>query len=441
MAANGAIDFVQAPNGAIGSSTSTVNIWAKTAIQRVDARQIWANIDARRNGGDPANSQVWRVSATNGDFTGSINARRLDGSTNATPGLFVPNGNLNADITLTDALRRPISVSGSLPNGRVISMVRSIGDNGIMNFGSVAGRIEVTQSINRSITVAGALTGQIVIGESIPNPYGITVGSIGGTGQIIVNATNTTGTWTGPVTVGPSGSQIVLDDGASQPYQAPYYAALSSTLGGGSVGLVPYGLHKEDCEPSHAPDGGPNLYWASKTWPQSFGGQTRETFVIKHYGPVFAASSGPYLIERRKFAIAMCGSEPCAGQDLVWVDRTTMFDVYAPGSGSREVWVAMKNDGQGNPVEVDKNHAYRFSLVADSGVTRLQSDQTLVTTTPKPTVVGYPYEVKPLFFDLNQNLVADLGDIEMWMEEPADVDYSGQIDTEDLIRLIEVVGM
>lgn len=74
-------------------------------------------------------------------------------------------------------------------------------------------------------------------------------------------------------------------------------------------------------------------------------------------------------------------------------------------------------------------------------MTRLQSDQTLITTTPKPNVVGYPYEVKPLNFDLNLNLMADTGDIDAWIEQPADVDSSGAIDIDDLVRLIEVVGM
>lgn len=63
-APNGNIDAVRALNGTIGSASFTAYIGAKRNIQRVEARQIWANIDARMNGGEPADSHVWRVNAS-----------------------------------------------------------------------------------------------------------------------------------------------------------------------------------------------------------------------------------------------------------------------------------------------------------------------------------------------------------------------------------------
>jgi hypothetical protein len=426
-ATNGNIDLVRALNGTIGSPTFTAYIGAKNNIQIIEARQIWANIDARMNGGNPGDSHVWRVYASHGDLAGSIAARRIEGSTGASPGIFVPSGNLNADVTLTDALRFPISVSGSLPSGRVITMERNIGDSGTMSFGSVAGRIEIKQSLGRPITVTGALTGSIVVGESIPSPHSITAGSLGAgglVGQIIVNAKNTTGVWTGPVTVGGVGL-----------LPRPYYANLASTLGGGAVGLVPYSLHKEDCSPAHAPDGGCGLELSTKVWP---GQTTRETFVLRHYGPVFNSSQQkPYLVERSMFACPY--GTPCPGP---WEDITSVCDVYVPGlasgSFSREAWVSMALVN-GSPVPFNRDYSYRISLVSDSGVMRLRSAGTLASTAPG--VVGYPYEFKPLCFDLNLNLIADPGDIDAWIEQPADVDYSGEIDVADLIRLIETVGM
>jgi len=38
-------------------------------------------------------------------------------------------------------------------------------------------------------------------------------------------------------------------------------------------------------------------------------------------------------------------------------------------------------------------------------------------------------------------MMADTGDIDAWLERPADVDYNGAIDIDDLVRLIEAVGM
>jgi len=45
----------------------------------------------------------------------------------------------------------------------------------------------------------------------------------------------------------------------------------------------------------------------------------------------------------------------------------------------------------GNPVGIDKEHAYRITPVSDGGVTRLRSAGTLASTAPG--VVGYPYLV------------------------------------------------
>jgi hypothetical protein len=78
-APQGVIDFVRAPQGDIGTSASPVTISAKHSVKTIEARRIWADIDATINGGDAADSQVWRVSASAGDFVGSLTARRIDG--------------------------------------------------------------------------------------------------------------------------------------------------------------------------------------------------------------------------------------------------------------------------------------------------------------------------------------------------------------------------
>lgn len=69
------------------------------------------------------------------------------------------------------------------------------------------------------------------------------------TGQIIINAANTSSTWAGDVVVETTSGPVAFNTTASQPYQAPYYDALSTYIGGGAIGLVPYFLHKTDCLP------------------------------------------------------------------------------------------------------------------------------------------------------------------------------------------------
>lgn len=95
------------------------------------------------------------------------------------------------------------------------------------------------------------------------------------------------------------------------------------------------------------------------------------------------------------------------------------------------------NNGQ--PVKFHPNYTYRVSLISDGGVTRLRSAGTLASTAPG--IVGYPYEFKPLCADVNLDSLINPGDIDAWMEQPSDVDYSGEINLDDLVRLIEVVGM
>ncbi|MFZ2872870.1 MAG: hypothetical protein WAZ94_00130, partial [Phycisphaerales bacterium] len=75
-------------------------------------------------------------------------------------------------------------------------------------------------------------------------------------GQIIINA-GVAGLapavlWSGKAQVGDAAnncSDVVISPAQSQPDLAPHYARLSADLGGGAVGLVPFALHDEDCDP------------------------------------------------------------------------------------------------------------------------------------------------------------------------------------------------
>ncbi len=121
--------------------------------------------------------------------------------------------------------------------------------------------------------------GTITIGGSLANPaHLIELPPFGLQGQIIVNAdADPAGTWSAPVRLGPEGSpqQIVLD--------GPGYTIPAGTLGGGSVGLVPFGLHDESCDP-----------------PNHAGAPAEDLVVrLRHYGPVRMTGGQPLLIQRR----------------------------------------------------------------------------------------------------------------------------------------------
>lgn len=417
----GSIGTVDVTGDLSHTTPSQVRIRAKNGVGSIKARSISASITTN----DDGNGNLGRLETTGtvvngetivpGPFSANLRCYALDG-VGPDQGIII-NGDVTGELGCrAGGFQENITIKGS---------VTSTGSIRALSGGSMGA--------NTTIVIRDSMSGEIEMS---------TAASLNR--QIIINAANNTttpGTWTGPVKIGPSGNQIILDDGATQPYLAPYYAAISSTLGGGAVGLVPYGLHKEDCSPPHAPDGGCGLQYSMRTWPASLDGGSRQTIVLRHYGPVLNDSGlSPCLLER--LAITCPYPIACPGP---WEEvlSTTLpiepaYQVYLPPEYPREVWVALKmNNGQ--PVKFHPNYTYRVSLISDGGVTRLRSAGTLASTAPG--IVGYPYEYKPLCADVNLDSLINPGDIDAWMEQPADVDSSGEINLDDLVRLIEVVGM
>src|SRR5262249_19531708 len=149
--------------------------------------------------------------------------------------------------------------------------------------------------VNPSSILSGTVTiGGKLLGSSAP-AYAFDLPSHGMTSQIIINAANgATGPfWTAPIRV----DSLVLDDSASGDNQAPYYGVLSSTLGGGAIGVLPYSRHPKDSEPDQDAT---VCEMHHETWPNNPG--DRETIVISHYGPVvksFAGTDMPLKVERQ----------------------------------------------------------------------------------------------------------------------------------------------
>ena len=127
-------------------------------------------------------------------------------------------GDLDADVTVDGNVADPITAN-HLPSGRTIK-------------------------IGTSLQSDSTHDGRIVLGTS------------GLQGQVIINSTNGSGTWTGNVTIG------------TTTLSPSYYSNTSSSLGGGAVGVAPFHLHAADCVP-------PSVY-------NSVGA----TMTVSHYGPV-----------------------------------------------------------------------------------------------------------------------------------------------------------
>lgn len=421
VSVRGAVDDVLALTGDVGSSTYTPYIAAKLSIKKVEAERIWADIDATYDGPQSGDSKVWRVATSAGDFIGSIRANRIEGVTN--PGVHIT-GNLNANIEVLESAMHPINVTGSLSSGREVEMPTNI-YSGTLTFGSVAGNIIITGDQERSITVNGPMTGAIKIGGSLTQPITVgTTGNPGLIGQIYVNRANGTDTWTGAVK--PAGSS------SSALATIPYYSNLSSSIGGGAIGLVPFHLHGADCVPainSYECDGipkyGPN--------------DDKETIVLRHYGPVFDSLPGnstiPYVITRQTW-VAICDpSCHLPGPE----DVSSKFKVtVAPTGKPREVWVYPKTIAEGGEGTFGNYYTYTIALRSTvSGLTDLRSDGTGLSTAPN--IAGYPYTVTILCYDLDMSGAVDPGDISAWIDQPVDMDQDTYADAVDLGLVIDAV--
>jgi len=132
------------------------------------------------------------------------------------------------------------------------------------------------------IWIGAEFDGLIVLGKGF-NGSGQYIGLPAGglTDQIIINADNAAGqTWTAPVEIGPDGpGQIVLT--------GPAYTQSPSTVGGGSVGLVPFRLHSAGCTPTN----GSNVPAGTTANPLRIS--------LRHYGPITWLPGAPVTIERR----------------------------------------------------------------------------------------------------------------------------------------------
>ena len=172
----------------------------------------------------------------------------------------------------------------------------------------------------------------------------------GFSGQIVINAGSPCSgetffgfpVWEGNVTIRVDDAPVFFGPNVSQPYRAPYYHALSSELGGGAIGLVPYQFHEKESSPEHDSV-------VSSAVPTSV--------TIHHYGPLLDDGNGgttPVRIFRAGMALPFGFTHHrevplCYGS--VWTEVTSGFDISISG---REVHIA--NDA----ASFQKGHAYQF---------------------------------------------------------------------------------
>lgn len=295
------------------------------------------------------------------------------------------------------------------------------------------------------ITIAGEFKAgrTINIGTNLWGPFspqngdngGIRINAAGGLkGQVIVNSRND------PATTFAFGAPIAVGTTTLAAY-VPHYPTLSSTLGGGAVGEVPFNLHKEDCLPAN---GSGACSYPSRNW-ISCGSLTtdiRDTLVLRHYGPIVVENSGgnaPVKVERQSL-VQQCNPN-CT--PAPWEDVTSQVDIcVAPTEGStprpREIWIARKRvNGVAQPWW--GGYQIQVSLMPNSTNPYLRSSGTLAANSP--IIAGYPYSFGTLCDEL---LGLSAGgwtndDIAAWGATPTDLNNDGVADASDLALLVNLV--
>jgi hypothetical protein len=269
----------------------------------------------------------------NGNLSGNIASQTISSVPGEPQPIVHITGNLDANVSCTGALVGKIIIDGQLNSGKTISItdtcygeihtgtlagaisiannlqfntslpttsinVDSIASTGSITVGNATGeycdaairvagsvqsgatisvrRLKRSASSNGSITIGGSLLGSLTSVESASLE-----------GQVIINANNSGGTWTGPVTVG----SITLDAGLAQPNRAPYYQLSAADLGGGAVGLAPFQVHEESSNIA-------NDTYHFRPGFSSSADDLPMPILIRHYGPV-ALGAEPPIIEYR----------------------------------------------------------------------------------------------------------------------------------------------
>ncbi|MBX3322283.1 MAG: hypothetical protein KF757_04760 [Phycisphaeraceae bacterium] len=467
--------------GDIGSEThhaligdDAANPWPDINIGTIECQNMYAKI--------LIGGTLRRVDIA-GEFGGIVRAGKMlavQGLGVGDPGFFIDSVNVSADVAVITSFDAVIEINGDLlpvsqlllPEIPTEAGVRVEGDlactfeiaSDVAGFIEVSGTIEDTSvMVGRDITSSGsAIVGNLdcpidivrdlagtvevenrfirplIVGEEFSGDI-IVRDESGLVGQIVINgaATSTPNLWSGEVSFGPSTPVIVLGPGESQPYKAPYYHILSSELGGGAIGLVPYQFHEKESSPEHDSV-------VSSAVPTSV--------TIHHYGPLLDDGNGgttPVRIFRAGMALPLGFTHHrevplCYGS--VWTEVTSGFDISISG---REVHIA--NDA----ASFQKGYAYQFiaegilcGLAAGTPSTFYREDWAWEGAWDEgeddwccglPKSRGYGFII-PTGMDLNFNLMHDTGDLELWLLDPVDVNDDDVIDFLDAAAIIDAIA-
>lgn len=331
--AKGRIETINT-TGDIGTSSAPITITTESHeadIDLIKAARIYADI-VMPNSANPR-GDVDRIETTTGVFKGSLRCYAMQpqtGSTNDT--CLSIAGNLDADLDVY-TIKRAVTIGGSIPAGRLIRVGADIKADAPVTIGA-----------------ANGLGGQIIIEDDL------NAGSAAWSGSLTVN-----------------GVALAIQ---------PYYSNTSANVGGGAVGLVPYHLYDNDCDPVN------NATTPGEIFDSQFNGiVSSRAAKLRFYGPVYDADSGdkPVVVE------VFTGS--------IWTDVTENVRVTVQSSASTNV----------REITLDRNPTKPALMWGPYRVTPVSGDLLCAGTTGStiPAVASYTYYFN-LVRDCNTNLVDDI---------------------------------
>lgn len=407
--------------GDIGTEEDPVSISAGSAIGLIECENLYADVANAYAG------TIQRI-VTSGVFHGNFHAasiaalQGIGGS--ADPGVFIGTGDWLGSMTCTIDLDGDIDIPGDLAGTGYIQVANIDATDAVAIGGAIesGASVDILSDLAGDLAVGGDMAGTITIYDNFSGS--IETASAGLLGQIVINQQDNCSTWTGDVTIG----SVVIGPGESQPYLAPYYEVLSTTLGGGAIGLVPFNFHPKDAAPDH----GETILNTAPT-----------RVAIHHYGPVADAdddteTTPPVLVFEAAlmapFGKTHHGTNLC---DAMWTDVTSRFEYSVSGRV-----VTISNDSG----SFLTNKAYQIipiDLVCDDvpgnpAVVYVSSWTGTDGCGSYPDTDGYGFKVAT-GFDMNMNGSLEGGDVETWLATPADLDGDDDADNTDLILLVDAV--
>lgn len=312
-----------------------------------------------------------------------------------------------------------------------------------LRVGCALGREQNFPSGLLAVQDAEGLHGQVTVGAHAPS---------GATGDCETSQGDADLGWWERVTLAANSPAVVLAPDNSWPSAplpssaadvAPHYQRLSAELGGGAVGLVPFALHEEDCDPPadaaqaartflnsefcHIP------YFANACYDTPAGAEYEsQSITLDFYGPVRRESQSvnPFEIGIWDAGLGDFNFSLDYGQ---W---TTCTIVQTPTGGAARRLVV---HGNSFPSLITGRYAIKPRI---TGSARLLCDGLLPGAPDTPTA-NFQYEFW-LEQDCNTNGVADSDEDPSFccLAWPCDPDYNadGNADQDDVTYLVNVIA-